>query len=105
MMSEDDFVAPGDCPPNGWTRKDGFRRIGSAGDLRIRYLAALGQGERTRVWVVGCFDTSGRLLEPSGAGSYRGELFALVWHMLRSDFRTMLARAKAFLGRKRRRIQ
>ncbi|CAB1369933.1 protein of unknown function [Denitratisoma oestradiolicum] len=75
----------------------GWERIGSVGDLRIRYLAALGQGERTRVWVVGCFDNPNHPLDPSDAESNRNELFALVWQLVRSDVRAIRERARVFL--------
>ena len=88
-MTEKTFQTPTAAVVRGW------ERIGSVGDLRIRYLAALGQGERTRVWVVGCFDSPNRPLDPPDAGSNRSELFALVWQLVRSDVRAILARAKA----------
>jgi len=74
----------------------GWERIGSVGDLRIRYLVALGQGELNRVWVVGCFDNPIHPLDPPDAGSNRSELFALVWQLVRSDVLAMKERAKAF---------
>ena len=74
----------------------GWERIGSVGDLRIRYLVALGQGERTRVWVVGCFDNPRHPLDPPDAGSNRSELFALAWQLARSDVRAIWERAKVF---------
>jgi hypothetical protein len=75
----------------------GWERIGSVGDLRIRYLVELGQGDRIRVWVVGCFDNPDHPLHLPDAGSNRSELFALVWQLVRSDVRAMKERARAFL--------
>src|SRR2546427_7826144 len=71
-------------------------RIGLAGDLHIRYLVALGRGERTRAWVVGCFGNPGHPLGPLGGGSYRNELFALAWQSVLLDVRAILGRARAF---------
>ena len=89
-MTEETFQTPTAAVIRGW------ERIGSVGDLRIRYLVALGQGARTRVWVVGCFDNPIHPLGPPDAGSNRNELFALVLQLVRSDVRAILARARAF---------
>ena len=89
-MSGDAFPATSDASIRG------FERIGSVGDLRIRYLVALGLGDRSRVWVVGCFDNPNHPLDPPDAESNRSELFALAWQLVRSDVRAILERAKAF---------
>ena len=82
----------------------GLERIGSVGDLRIRYLAALHQEGLTRVWVLGCFDSPNHPLDPPDAGSNRSELFALVWQLVRSDASAILAQAKVFLRAQCRRM-
>ena len=75
----------------------GWEQLGSVGDLRIRRLVALGQGARTRVWVVGCFHNPSHPLATPDAESSRNELFALVWHAVLSDVRASQEQAKAFL--------
>lgn len=75
----------------------GWEQIGSVGDLRIRYLAALHQGGLTRVWVLGCFDSPSHPLAPPDGRSNRSELFALAWQLVRSDVLASLAQAKVFL--------
>ena len=75
----------------------GWEQIGSVGDLRIRYLAALRQGGLTRVWVLGCFDSPNHPLAQPDERSNRSELFALVWQLVRSDVLASLAQAKVFL--------
>jgi hypothetical protein len=75
----------------------GYERIGSVGDLRIRYLAPLTREGRTRVWVIGYLKNPNHPQVQPDAGNYQSELFALVWHMIRSDLYTILLRAKACL--------
>jgi hypothetical protein len=78
----------------------GLERIGSVGDLRIRYLAALSQGERTRIWVVGCFDNPSHHLYQSDVESNRSELYALVWRLVVSDVRATMEQAIVYFRKK-----
>ena len=89
--NDDAFPSTTDASIRGW------ERIGSVGDLRIRYLVALGRGDRSRVWVVGCFDNPIHPLDPPDAESNRNELFALAWQLVRSDVRSIWERARVSL--------
>ena len=76
----------------------GVERIGSVGDLRIRYLAALGQGERTQVWVVGCFDNPNHPPQSrAGGAGCQSELFALAWQLILLGARSKMEQATTFL--------
>lgn len=81
----------------GYRRISGYERVGSVGDLHVRFVTAMTRRGRRRIWVFGCFDNPNLPLQSRiDEGSYRSELFALVWRMVRSDVTAILARATVF---------
>lgn len=73
----------------------GYQRIGSVGDLRIQYLAAISQSGPTRIWVVGYFHNQTGYQEAPDAAACRSELCVLVWRLVRMEVVARWAQATA----------